>query len=158
MTFLQRTFTSLVHAHAGRTQGAQKRLFGAGTQTWRGFAIFAPHLRPLAWRWYDSPRQVKRNTFAWSCKPILLSQINWVYASSEASKFVGCPAGICGLFIFRWTASTLLIPSWHLSSVYVRGLIMHEHYCHPNALGGCATADTWPNALTQTLLSCRYPW
>jgi hypothetical protein len=24
VTFLQRTFTSLVHAHAGRTQGAQK--------------------------------------------------------------------------------------------------------------------------------------
>ncbi|MCG7545805.1 hypothetical protein MHM93_16610 [Pseudoalteromonas sp. MM17-2] len=51
------------------------------------------------------------------------------------------PGGIRGLPICRLAAPTLLSPSWHLSSVYVRGSINISIHCHPNALGGCATPD-----------------
>ena len=37
VTFLQRTFTSLVHAHAGRTQLVGVRTYGAGTVTLHSF-------------------------------------------------------------------------------------------------------------------------
>ncbi|RZF84466.1 hypothetical protein EXT46_03900 [Pseudoalteromonas sp. CO325X] len=54
------------------------------------------------------------------------------------------PGGIRGLLICRLAAPTLLSPPWllhsdTLSSVYVRGSITIANYCHPNALGDCAT-------------------
>jgi hypothetical protein len=48
VTFLQRTFTSLVHAHAGRTQSNQKRTLRAlGHQLASAFGIFASKLLPF---------------------------------------------------------------------------------------------------------------
>jgi hypothetical protein len=45
--FLQRTFTSLVHAHAGRTQVIQLRAFGARQPTLRFTPLLLPFIEAL---------------------------------------------------------------------------------------------------------------
>ncbi|WP_284205864.1 hypothetical protein, partial [Psychromonas marina] len=51
----------------------------------------------------------------------VFSVIKRINVQNEASNFVGYHADIRGLLTYWLAAPTLLISSWHLSSVYVRG-------------------------------------
>ena len=110
VTFLQRTFTSLVHAHAGRTQknqvrplrGLGRKHVGCSLRSDFSPHVCAPYLKLLgATRKYDMPYRVKHYA-----QPVNVGySVSWEAVAMEL--FIGA---ICSVMAyFGWTTGVILM-------------------------------------------------